>query len=183
MGDKPRLTPNQRMFRVIAKVLYEQADEEPALVQVPKTAVRGEGARNRPAAALVGAPASPTEGVATVRSLKFVFFALVFLSAFAIEAKADVVKKSSSGICHCPGGSFYDRTARFTPYKTLEACLRSGGRHPKRGQGDCSKAAPEPGSPATIKNKTRKIEGDPVLDGPPTPLRFENPPKPGGVWL
>lgn len=29
MGDKPRLTLNQRMFRVIARVLDEQADEEP----------------------------------------------------------------------------------------------------------------------------------------------------------
>ena len=96
------------------------------------------------------------------------FLALVFL--FAFEAKADVVKKSSSGICHCPGGSYYGRTARFTPYKTIDACLSSGGRHPRRGQGVCPKGeagtapssvpalapTPAPWNPATIK---RKIEG------------------------
>ncbi len=65
------------------------------------------------------------------------FLALVFL--FAFEANADVVKKSSSGICHCPGGSYYGRTTRFTAYKTLEACLSSGGERPKRGQGACPK--------------------------------------------
>ena len=101
------------------------------------------------------------------------FFALLFLFAMAFEisnigeAKADVVKKSSSGICHCPGGSFYDRTARFTPYKTIDACLSSGGRHPKRGQGDCSKVAPAPGGPAITKNKARKIEGESSPGQPP----------------
>lgn len=93
---------------------------------------------------------------AIVRNLKFGVFAMVFL--FAFEANADVVKKSSSGICHCPGGSFYDRTARFTPYKTLEACLSSGGRQPKRGQGACPKgvAAPTPmpvPAPTPVPNK------------------------------
>ena len=47
------------------------------------------------------------------------------------------VKKSSSGICHCPGSSSYKRTSNFTPYSSIEACLESGGREPTRGQGDC----------------------------------------------
>ena len=50
---------------------------------------------------------------------------------------AGVVKKSDSGICHCPGGQFYDRTSNYTPFETIDACLASGGRKPKRGQGDC----------------------------------------------
>ena len=53
------------------------------------------------------------------------------------DAAAQAVKKSSSGICHCPGGQFYDRTTNFTEYETLEACLDSGGREPRRGQVDC----------------------------------------------
>ena len=53
------------------------------------------------------------------------------------DAAAQAVKKSSSGICHCPGGQSYDRTTNFTEYETLEACLDSGGREPRRGQVDC----------------------------------------------
>ena len=53
-----------------------------------------------------------------------------------------VTKKSSSGICHCPGGRYYDRTKKFTAYRSIAECLASGGRHPKRGQGNCTAAAP-----------------------------------------
>ena len=67
---------------------------------------------------------------------------LVALTAFSVfissDATAQEVKKSGSGICHCPGSQFYDRTSNFTAFDTLEACLASGGREPKRGQGDCS---------------------------------------------
>jgi len=43
-----------------------------------------------------------------------------------------VVKKSKSGICHAPGSTYYARTKNFTPFKTLDECLKSGGRLPKR---------------------------------------------------
>jgi hypothetical protein len=39
-----------------------------------------------------------------------------------------LVKKSNSGVCHLPGGASYERTRQFTPYKTIEACVASGGR-------------------------------------------------------
>lgn len=44
----------------------------------------------------------------------------------------DVVKKSSTGICHAPNTSYYVQTKNFTPFKTLDECLKSGGRMPKR---------------------------------------------------
>lgn len=44
---------------------------------------------------------------------------------------AEVIKKSKSGICHSSASAFYERTKRFTPFDTLEACLDSGGRLPK----------------------------------------------------
>lgn len=47
-------------------------------------------------------------------------------------AAGAVVKKSSSGICHAPGTTYYARTKNFTPYSSLQACLNSGGRLPKR---------------------------------------------------
>ena len=51
---------------------------------------------------------------------------------------AQEVKKSGSGICHCSGGQFYDRTTNYTPFENIDACLASGGREPQRGQGNCS---------------------------------------------
>ncbi len=43
------------------------------------------------------------------------------------------VKKSKSGICHSKtSSSSYFRTKKFTPYKSLEQCLHSGGRCPKK---------------------------------------------------
>ena len=96
----------------------------------------------------------------------------LFLGTGAVVSEAlAVTKKSSSGICHCPGGRYYDRTKRFTAYESIEECLASGGRHPKRGQGDCTGAAP-PRPPATGKRGTgsrpramaaRIVDGDTVV--------------------
>ncbi len=61
---------------------------------------------------------------------------------------AQEVKKSGSGICHCPGGQFYDRTTNYTPFESIDACLASGGREPQRGQGTCS-SVPATDSPDT----------------------------------
>lgn len=75
-------------------------------------------------------------------------FGLVAMLAIALlldapaAAESAPVKKSRSGICHCPGGQYYGKTKSFTPFNSVKACLDSGGRHPKRGQGDCGKAAP-----------------------------------------
>lgn len=42
------------------------------------------------------------------------------------------VKKSKTGICHAPGTTYYARTKNYTGYPTVDACLKSGGRLPKR---------------------------------------------------
>jgi hypothetical protein len=42
------------------------------------------------------------------------------------------VKMSKSGICHEPGSTYYQQTKNYTPYNTLEECLRAGGRRPKK---------------------------------------------------
>ncbi len=65
---------------------------------------------------------------------------LVLVMAIGIfgEADAQPIRKSNSGICHCPGGQYYERTSRRIVFDSIEACLASGGRHPKRGQGQCS---------------------------------------------
>ncbi len=65
---------------------------------------------------------------------------------------------------HCPGGQTYGRTKSFAAYPTVEACLDSGGRHPKRGQGDCGRAAlPAKPKKQTGDANTRALDGDTVV--------------------
>ena len=58
---------------------------------------------------------------------------ITFSLAGLAEPKGDdlPVKKSKTGICHAPGTSYYGQTKNFTPFKTLDECLKSGGRLPK----------------------------------------------------
>ncbi len=48
------------------------------------------------------------------------------------DSSQPAVKKSSTGICHSIGTTYYDRTLIFTPYNSLSDCLASGGRLPKK---------------------------------------------------
>ncbi len=59
-----------------------------------------------------------------------IFFALI-VSAAAFAADPPV-KKSRNGICHAAGSTYYSRTKHYTPYPSMAACLKSGGRRPKR---------------------------------------------------
>ena len=43
-----------------------------------------------------------------------------------------VVKMSKSGICHDTSSQYYLRTKHYTPFNSLEDCLKAGGRLPKR---------------------------------------------------
>lgn len=54
---------------------------------------------------------------------------LLFVSPAVLSS--EVVKLSSSGICHDENSSSYDRTRNYTPFNSIEACLESGGRLPK----------------------------------------------------
>ena len=62
--------------------------------------------------------------------------AIAFLAAFLITtgiiAQGKPVKMSNSGICHAPNTTYYEQTKNFTPYKTLDECLKAGGRMPKK---------------------------------------------------
>ena len=56
----------------------------------------------------------------------------VAISPASSESSDVPVKKSKTGICHKPGSTYYSRTKSFTPFKTLDECLKSGGRLPKK---------------------------------------------------
>jgi hypothetical protein len=49
----------------------------------------------------------------------------------AAAAAASIVKKSDSGICHDAKSPSYERTKKFTEFKTLDECVKSGGKLPK----------------------------------------------------
>ena len=50
----------------------------------------------------------------------------------AAFAQSEPVKMSKSGICHAPNTTYYNQTKNFTAYKTLDECLKAGGRRPKK---------------------------------------------------
>jgi len=59
-------------------------------------------------------------------------WALLFLLVVFESVAADTAKKTSSGICHPPASSYYERTQNFRAFDSVQACLSSGGRLPKR---------------------------------------------------
>jgi hypothetical protein len=63
---------------------------------------------------------------------KLLLLLLVAFSLTAISETKEPVKLSKSGICHSPSSTYYEQTKNFTPYKTLDECLKAGGRLPKK---------------------------------------------------
>jgi hypothetical protein len=47
-------------------------------------------------------------------------------------APEPIVKKSDSGICHDKSSPSYERTQKFTEFKTVDECVKSGGKLPKK---------------------------------------------------
>ena len=42
------------------------------------------------------------------------------------------VKQSKSMICHKKGSTYYSRTKNFIPFTSLQGCIDTGGRMPKK---------------------------------------------------
>jgi hypothetical protein len=92
--------------------------------------------------------------------------------AKANAAEAPAVKKSDSGICHDKNSPSYDRTKNFTPYKTVEECVKGGGSLPKNAAAPAAPAivvkksdngiCHEPSSPSY--EKTAKFTSYPSMD-------------------
>jgi hypothetical protein len=68
----------------------------------------------------------------SVTKASILLLLLSFLSFQAFATESPPVKKSKSGICHPKGGTYYSRTKNYTPYSSMEACIKSGGRRPKK---------------------------------------------------
>jgi hypothetical protein len=61
----------------------------------------------------------------------FLSFAALALRCSVSLAADPEVKKSDSGICHEKGSASYGNTKKFTEFKTIDECLKSGGKLPK----------------------------------------------------
>lgn len=57
-------------------------------------------------------------------------FVFVVAGLISAPAHASNIKKSSSGLCHPPQGSWYERIKKYQPYDSVDACLDSGGKLP-----------------------------------------------------
>ena len=66
--------------------------------------------------------------------MKSFLIALSMLLTAPVFAQSDPpVKMSSSGICHEKGkSSYYNQTKKFTAYKTIDECVKAGGKAPKK---------------------------------------------------
>jgi hypothetical protein len=53
-------------------------------------------------------------------------------NAGAAPTPAAVIKKSESGICHDPSSSSYEKTTKFTSFASMDECVKSGGKPPKK---------------------------------------------------
>jgi hypothetical protein len=63
---------------------------------------------------------------------KVISFLIAMLISAGLLAQGKPVKMSNSGICHAPNTTYYEQTKNFTPYKSLDDCLKAGGRMPKK---------------------------------------------------
>ena len=75
------------------------------------------------------------------------------------------VKKSSSNICYSPGSTDYNQITSFTPYKTIDECVKGGGRLASSG----------PGGPMSKGKPTSNQLPGPVSQGGGLPGRGGNP--------
>lgn len=64
--------------------------------------------------------------------LTLIFSAVIITLSGCASSNNPPVKKSNTGICHKEGTLFYKNTKNFTPYDSIEECLNSGGRLPKK---------------------------------------------------
>lgn len=60
-----------------------------------------------------------------------IIFLYLLLSSTGVSAATDnLVKESTSGICHAPSSRYYKRTSNYKEHNTLEQCFEAGGRPP-----------------------------------------------------
>ena len=59
-------------------------------------------------------------------------FILILIICCSCDTSNPQVKKSRTGICHEYKSKYYDQTKHFEVFQSLDECINSGGRLPKR---------------------------------------------------
>ena len=62
--------------------------------------------------------------------IKLFMAALISACACTVFAADPVVKKSETGICHDKSSASFGNTKNFTPFASMDECIKSGGRAP-----------------------------------------------------
>ena len=78
------------------------------------------------------APAAPAKAASTAAAPAKTASAPTAKPAAKTAAAEPEVKKSNNGICHDKTSKGYKSTKNFSEFKTLDDCLKSGGRAPKK---------------------------------------------------
>ena len=74
--------------------------------------------------------------------LKKTLIAFATIAAFSAFAADPAVKKSDSGICHGASSSSYGNTKKFTPFNSMDECIKSGGKLPAGAKAPAAAADP-----------------------------------------
>ncbi len=64
--------------------------------------------------------------------MKKILIIIGFSLLISCDRAEPLVKKSKNGICHKVGTRYYDQTKHFKNFSSIEDCIKSGGRLPKR---------------------------------------------------
>jgi hypothetical protein len=78
------------------------------------------------------APAAASAPAAAAKAATPAATASAAKPAAKAAAAEPEVKKSKSGICHDKTSKGYKQTKNFTEFKTMDECIKSGGRAPKK---------------------------------------------------
>lgn len=103
-----------------------------------------------------------------MKALKYLVAASLTVGLLGSAFAADpAVKKASSGICHDSSSPNFGQIKDFQPYKTLDACVKSGGTLPAV-KPSASTPAAAPATPATPA-KPAAAEKAPATTAAPAP--------------
>ena len=115
---------------LILKILMKKTTYFFALMSLCLACSSSFAADPKPADAKAAAPAAAAPAPAATPAPA----AAPAKAAAPAAAEEPAVKKSKTSICHDKSSPSYKQTKNFTEFKTMDECIKSGGRAPKGGK-------------------------------------------------
>ena len=66
-----------------------------------------------------------------MKKLIIMLTVILFSQNLAFAQNAEIKKSAKSGICYSADSKSYKKLKDFTPYKTMDECIKAGGKLPK----------------------------------------------------